>query len=188
MKPEDRIYNAYFVQKGEKMYYNQIKETTMLSHSSLQNTLARMSRQGILKTEKTRQNVYYSISDKKIIAIKFSEIAIRKFNSLNIGVKSPLRTFLKDLPISIYTIVLFGSASTGDQNQNSDIDLLIVYYKKTDLDKRRKEAEITSKYPLSLFYCSAEQFIRSNDDIIIQAKKTGFPIHKEQNFYEAIIE
>ena len=53
--------------------------------------------------------------------------------------------------------------------------------------KNKKEAEITSKYPLSIFQATIDQFEKNKDDIIIQAKKTGFPIHKEQNFYETIL-
>jgi predicted nucleotidyltransferase len=94
---------------------------------------------------------------------------------------------LKNISPEIYTIVLFGSASRKEENKESDIDLLIVSDKKLNLEKNKEQAELTSKHPLSIFQTTIKQFIENKDDIIIQARKTGFPIYKEQNFYEVIL-
>lgn len=187
MKPEEKIYKAYFESKKESLYFNEIKELSKLSDSSLTNTLNKLTKNNLLSQEKTKSNTFYKIKDKKIFALKFSELAISKFNKLNHNIKTPLNNFSKNLPEEIYTIILFGSASRGEETKDSDIDLLIVSNKKQDLSKNKKEAEITSKYPLSLFQAKTSQFKKNQDDIIIQARKTGFPIYKEQNFYEAIL-
>lgn len=155
-----------------------------LSDSSLANTLTKLTTLGILRQEKTKSNTFYSIKDKKLFALKFSEIAIHLFNTLNPKIKTPLRNFLKNIPLGIYTIILFGSASRKEERKESDIDLLIVADKKTDLTKNKKEAEITSNHPISIFYATTDQLGENKDDLIIQARKTGFPIYKEQNFYE----
>ena len=188
MKPEDKIYKAYFDGKKISLYFNEIKEISKLSDSSLTNTLSKLVKNNTLAQEKTKSNTFYKIKDKKLFALKFSEIAMQKFNSLKTNVKVPLRNFLKTFPENIYTVVLFGSASRKEETKGSDIDLLIVSDKKTDLAKNKKEAEITSKHPISLFNATIGQFTQNKDDIIIQAKKTGFPIHKEQNFYEVILD
>ena len=75
-----------------------------------------------------------------------------------------------------------------EEQKKSDIDLLVISNKKINLTNSKKEAEITSKHPISLFQATIEQFIQNKDDVIIQARKTGFPIYKEQNFYEAILD
>ncbi len=188
MKPEDKVYKAYFESKKPSLYFNEIKELSKLSDSSLTNTLAKLTKNSVLIKEKTKSNTFYKIKDKKLFALKFSEIAINKFNSLNIKVKTPLRNFLKNIPKEVYTIILFGSTSKKEEQKESDIDLLIVAEKNIDLRNNKKEAEITSKYPISLFHATIQQFINDKDDIIIQAKKTGFPIYKEQNFYEAALD
>ena len=113
---------------------------------------------------------------------------MQKFNELNIGVKNPLRNFLKNIPKEIYTIILFGSASRKEEQKGSDIDLLIIANKKADLTNNKKEAEITSKHSISIFQATIKQFIQNKDDVIIQARKIGFPICKEQNFYEVILD
>ena len=188
MKPDDKIYKAYFDSKKSTLYFNEIKGLSKLSDSSLTNTLQKMITNSILTQEKTKSNTFYKIKDKKLFALKFSEIAIQKFNNLNLGVKVPLRNFVKNMPKEIYTIILFGSASTKEEQRKSDIDILIVTNTKIDVTKNKKEAELTSKYPLSLFQATTEQFHQNRDDVIIQARKTGFPIYKEQNFYEAILD
>ena len=188
MKPEEKVYNAYFESKKSTLYFNEIKELSKLSDSSLTNTLSKLLKNNTLTQEKTKANTFYIIKDKKLFALKFSEIAIQKFNSLNINIKVPLRNFLKNIPEDIHTIILFGSASRGEETKDSDIDLLIVSNKKADFSKNKKEAEITSKYPLSLFNSTIAQFKENKDHVIIQARKTGFPIHKEQNFFEVILD
>ena len=188
MKPENKIYKAYFKSKKNILYFSEIKELSKLSDSSLTNTLNKLIHSNILTQEKTKSNTFYKIRDKKLFTLKFSEIAIQEFNELNIGVKTPLRNFLKNIPKEIYTIILFGSASRKEEQKGSDIDLLIIANKKTSLTNNKKEAEITSKHLISIFRATIKQFIQNKDDVIIQARKIGFPIYKEQNFYEAILD
>ena len=188
MKADEKIYEVYLKSKQDKLYFNQIKEYTNLSNSSLQNALNKLIQEKTLTLNKTKSNTFYQINNKKQFALKFSEIATQKFNELNPSVKNPLRNFLKNISKEIYTIILFGSASTKKEQKTSDIDLLIVSSSKINLDNNKKEAEITSKYPISIFECSSKQFIEGKDHVIIQARKTGFPIYKEQNFYEVILD
>ncbi|MEK6874942.1 MAG: nucleotidyltransferase domain-containing protein [Nanoarchaeota archaeon] len=188
MKPEEKVYKAYFDSKKSSLYFNEVKGLSKLSDSSLTNTLARLIKSNILDKEKTKSNTFYKIKDKKLLALKFSEIAMNKFSNLNVMVKTPLRNFLREIPKEIYTIVLFGSASRNEEQKESDIDILLVAEKKIGVTKNKKEAEITSKHPISIFQTSTAQFLQNTDDLIIQARKTGFPIYKEQNFYEAILD
>ena len=188
MKPEDKVYRAYFESKKQSLYFNEIKELSKLSDSSLASTLAKFVKNGITVQEKTKSNTYYHIKDNKLFALKFSEIAMQKFNDLSTVIKVPLRNFLKAMPEDVYTVVLFGSVSRKEEQEDSDIDLLIISNKRPDLSKNKKEAQLTAKYPLSLFNATITQFKENKDDIVMQARKTGFPIYKEQNFYEAIVD
>lgn len=188
MKSEEKIYLAYLELKQNKLYYNQLKEYTKLSHSSVQNILEKLTKSGILKQEKTKSNTFYEINNKKQFALKFSEIAIQKFNNLNVGIKNPLRNFLKELPQTVFTIVLFGSASIKEERKDSDIDLLIVTDKKQNFEELKKKINALSNYPLNLFQCNIKEFMKNKDHIIIQARKKGFPIFKEQNFYEVTLD
>ena len=127
------------------------------------------------------------MKNKRLFALKFSEIALKKFNNLNTNVKIPLREFLLNMN-RVFTIILFGSASQKKETKKSDIDILIVTNKnKKIIDKAKKKAELISNYPLNIFTCNINEFLKADDTIITQAKKTGFPISGEQNFYEAVL-
>ncbi len=187
MRAEKAIYEAYFNSKQSKLYFNQLKEYTKLSHSSLQNALDKLIKNGLLHVEKTKSNTFYKIKNKKLFALRFSEIAIAKFNNLNLGVKTPLKKFLKEIPIAVYTVIIFGSAARKEEQKESDIDLLIVSDKRYNLDSVQKKINALSNYPLSIFHCSINSFVDNKDPIVVQARKKGFPIYKEQNFYEVIL-
>ena len=187
MQAQDKIFLAYLELKQDKLYFNQLKEYTKLSNSSLQNALDKLLKNNILTQVKTKSLTFYKIKNKKYMALKFSELAQNNFENLNLGVKNPLRNFLKNISNEIFTIVLFGSASRKEEQKGSDIDILVVTNQKIDLTNNKKEAEITSKYPISIFQTTIDQFIQNKDDVIIQARKTGFPIYKEQNFYEVLL-
>jgi len=188
MKADEKIYEAYLELRQDRLYFNQLKEFTKLSNSSLQNALDKLVKGNILELDKTKSNTFYKIKDKKIFSLKFSEISAYKFNNLNVGIKVPLKNFLKNISKELNMVVLFGSSSRKEEQKESDIDILVVSNSKIDLTKNKKEAEITSKHPISIFRVTINQFMENRDDIIIQARKTGFPIYKEQNFYEAILD
>ncbi len=187
MNAEEKIYESFLKSRQEKLYFNQLKENTKLSNSSLQNALDKLIKKGYLKINKTKANTFFQIKNKKLFSLKFAEIAANKFENLNFEIKSPLRDFLKGIPNDVFTVVLFGSASRKEEKKGSDIDLLIVTEGKKDLEPLRKKTNNISNYPISIFQCSIQEFFDTSDHAVIQAKKTGFPIFREQNFYEAIL-
>ncbi len=187
MKPENKIYTAYFFAQKTQLYFNEIKELTSLSDSSLSLVLKRMVLEKILIRTETKSNTFYTIQNKKIVALKFSEIAVRKFNQLHIDVRYPLAEFLKNLPQKLYSVVLFGSASVNKEEIGSDIDLLFISDIKYDFSQILKDVNALSNFPLSIFSCTPKDFQKNNDHIIIQVKKTGFPISGEQYFYETLL-
>lgn len=188
MKAEEKIFKAYLDLKESRLYYNQLKEYTKLSHSSLQNVLKTFLKTDILRSEKTKSNTYYKIRDKKIFALKFSELAVNRFNDLNLHIRIPLKNFLKEIPISVFTVVIFGSAARKEEKEGSDIDLLVVSDRMQGLERVEKKVNALSNHPLSLFYCDIKTFVKNKDPIVIQARKKGFPIYKEQNFYEVMLD
>lgn len=187
MKAIDEIYLAYFQAKKGNLYYNEIKELSNLSDSSLSRALKELTKNKILTKTTTKSNTFYKINDKKIFGLEFSKLALKNFKNLNLGVKIPLKNFLKEVSNEIFSIVLFGSASIKEEQEESDIDILIIQNEKINYEELKNKVNIVSNYPISIFYSTIEEFNNNGDNIVIQAKKTGFPIYKEQNFYEVIL-
>ena len=187
MRPEERIYRAFFEAKKPRLYFNEIKEKTKLSDSSLWNTLKKLTTNKTFNKIKTKSNTFYEIKNEKLIAIKFAEIAIRQFENLNLGIKIPLKEFLKECPKDIQTIILFGSASKKQEKKGSDIDLLIVANQKKEINELTEKINAISNYNISIFEITYDEYIKNKDHVVVQAKKTGFPIQNEQLFYEVQI-
>jgi len=188
MKPEEKIFLAYYESRKVELYFNELKDLAMLSDSSLAHNLKKLVSQRMLSVNKTRSNTFYKVENKRIFALEFSKIAVLKFLDLNRGVRIPIQNFLDNISLGIYSIVLFGSASKKMERKGSDIDLLIITDIKQDFEAIKKEVENISNYPLNIFICSTQEFIKGDDHIIIQAKKTGFPIKGEQNYYEVLLD
>lgn len=187
MKPEMKIFLAYLTSQKSKLYFNELKDLTGLSDSSLDHNLKKLVSTNVLSVDKTKSNTFYILNNKRLASLKFSEHSLLKFDNLNMGVRVPLQNFLSKLPKFVFSVVLFGSASRKQETKDSDIDLLIISDEKQNLNNLKKDVEIISNYPLNIFYCSIDDFIKGNDHIVIQAKKTGFPIFGEQNFYEVLL-
>ena len=187
MNAEDKVYYAFYESKEHRLYFNQIKDATKLSNSSLQNVLAKLVKDKTLKVDKTKSNTFYEISDKELFSLRFAEICMKKFQSLNRGVRVPLSNFLKNISNNIFTIILFGSASRKAERKGSDIDILVVSENKINLDQLKKKIGSISNYPLNIFYCNIFELRIAEDHLINQAKNTGFPIKGEQNFFEVIL-
>ncbi|MCS3921911.1 putative nucleotidyltransferase [Methanococcus voltae PS] len=221
MKAVDKIYWAYYNQKYKKSgdfgfekdqvyYFSELRELTGLSHSSLQNSLSKMEKDGFIEKIKEKSNTYYKLTNNKFSYLKFIGFDIYKFEKLNRNVKMPLKRFMEECPKSIDFIILFGSASRGGEQRGSDIDLLVVLSSfenkaiqklyddemRSLIEKAKRKANSKSLYPLSIFYTDYDNYIKYTnyttdtsvktdniDYLLEQAKKTGFPIMGHQKYY-----
>lgn len=196
IKNKDVIYKAFFDTKEEKLYYNQLKDITNLSHSSLQTVLKKLKENEEIKEEKTKGNIFYSLRN-KYTSIEFTKITIDKINNLNLNVKVPIKDLIKLIPKNIYTCLFFGSASKKEEKKNSDIDLLVVLYNfnnkqlnelynkeiRKTIDNIKDELDTRSIYPISIAITNKKEFDKQEDYLIQQATITGFPIINQLNYY-----
>jgi predicted nucleotidyltransferase len=189
MKPLDKVFKVYFDSNKPDLYFNQIKELSGLSDSSLNNTLKKLVQNNILKKNAMKSNTFYSIFDQKRFSLEFSKIALDKFNSLNREIRIPLIDLKKYFNYKLISIILLGSSSRNDESVDSDIDLMIISdINFPDLSEIKQIIKAISNFPLSIFEISSNDFIKSNDYLIKEAKSTGFPIKGEQFFYEVILD
>ena len=120
-----------------------------------------------------------------------------KLNNLNLQVRIPLKNLLKRIPKGIESIILFGSSSRKQEKENSDIDLVFVLHKfdnqklqesyqkeiKKIINNLKKSINSESNYPLNIIITDGHNFKKSKDHLIIQSKKTGFPIYGNYQYY-----
>jgi len=197
IKNKELIYLEFFQSKKKKLYYNQIKESINLSHSSLQIVLKKLVDNGEIIVEKTKSNIYYELTN-KFKSLEFTKITLNLINNLNLDVKIIIKEFQILIPTTIYTCIFFGSASRKEEQVNSDIDLIVILdkYKNNELQRLyekeikrtineiKKELESRSLYSISIVFTNKEEFEKQNDYLIKEATNTGFPIINQMNYYD----
>jgi predicted nucleotidyltransferase len=200
MHAELKIHKAFYQTKNSRMYFNQIKAHTGLSNSSLQNALTRLVSTNLFSKETTSANTFYSIANKKAVALEFARFDLQKFDELNTDVRIPLKELADDSPREIATILLFGSASRKMETDKSDIDLLIVMYDFNDAQLQKEyEREIMRKmesiindiqsrsiHLINTAFTTTKTLRFPQDHLVDQAVRTGFPIMNQQVYYEVM--
>lgn len=196
IKNKDKVYLAFFNSKKERLYYNQLKDITHLSHSSLQNVLKKLIENKEIKEEKEKSNIYYSLR-KKYKAIEFTKITYEIINNLNLDVRIPIQEFIELIPTKIYSCLFFGSASIKQEREGSDLDLLIIIetfeneklqklYEteiKDEIEKIKDELNTRSIYHFSIGFIDKKNFEMQNDYLVIEAINKGYPIINQINYY-----
>ena len=128
----------------------------------------------------------------------FSKIDRRRFEELNLGVRIPLKNWLKILPSELEFVILFGSASIKKEKEGSDIDLLIVLHNfsskelqklyeedvRQKINKATRDVNSESNYPLRVIFAWGDSFKISKDYLIMQARETGFPIFGMDRYHK----
>ena len=177
------------------MYFNEIREKAEMSISSLQNALMKMEKSGEIVKYKEKANTFYSLKNKEEISSNFAKFDIQRLNHLNPNVKIPIKE-LREKVHNIAFILLFGSASMGKEKKGSDIDLLVVTYYfenkhlnriyqkeiRKNVEEIKKIVNAKSLYPLSIVFIDESEF-KTRKDYLLEEAKTGFCIHKQQDYY-----
>ncbi len=195
MEAKDKIYHTFYNVKNSWLYFSELKEKTKLSNSSLQNVLKKLEKGGIIEKDKRKSNTFFRIiPDKK--SIIFAWIDKERFENLNLGVRIPLKNWLKYIPPEMDFVLLSGSASR--KKEGSDIDLIVVLHSfpnlnlqklyergiKQEIKQINKKINSESNYPLKVIFTKSDSFKTSEDHLIKQAKETGFPIYGSLKYYE----
>jgi len=197
MEAKDKVYRAFYDVENSWLYFSELKEKTKLSNSSLQNVLKKLEKEGILEKNKKTSNIFFRMAPDKKPFI-FAQIDKEKFESLNLGVRIPLKNWLKYLPPEIDFILLFGSASRKKEKDGSDIDLIVALYNfsnsnlqkiyekgiRQEINQISKKINSESNYPLKIIFTKSDSLKTSNDHLIVQARETGFPIYGSLSYYE----
>ncbi len=198
--PVERIYKAFYESRKKMLYFNQIKDISGLSDSSLWLALKKLKKERQIDVTKEKANTFYKLKNKNKTKIYFTSLDYEQLETLNTDIKIPLKKFLREKPEETAFIILFGSASRKQETKGSDIDLLIVLhsfenadtqkvYKKEvkgKLEKLRQKINASSIYPLSIFYTGTKDFVTSKDRVVQEAKATGFCIDGNMLYYDTV--
>ncbi|MEA2003531.1 MAG: ArsR family transcriptional regulator [archaeon] len=200
--PINKIYLAFYQSKRHRLYYNQLKEHTGLSDSSVQNALKKLKETREIKQIKEKSNTYYQLKNKDMIRTTFTIFDYEKLESLDIDIKTPLKQFVSLKPKEDAFVIFFGSASRDMYKKNSDIDLLVIlnsfenkrlkelYEKETknSFEKLKEKINASSIYPINIIYADIDKYKKNNDRVVTEAKNTGFCIDGNLLYHDVMFD
>lgn len=202
LKPAEKIYKAFYNEKKDSLYFNQLKELTGLGDSSLANALRTLRQNKEIEAIKSKANTFYKLKNKAITKINFTFFDYEKLESLESHIKIPVKKFLSEIPKGIGFIVLFGSASRKQERKDSDIDILVVLHEfsnaklqkeyeqemKNQIEELKDRISATSIHPTTIFYTTINEFKASEDRLIAEARDTGFCTEGNPTYYEVMLD
>lgn len=199
LNPVEKVYSAFYESKKKSMYFNEIKDKTNMSISSLQNALLKLKRLKYIIETKEKGNTFYSLRLNETKILIFTKLDIQRLNLLNQNVKVPLKEFLSEIE-NVSFVLLFGSSSRKQEKEESDIDILVVLqkfdnrslnelYEKEiigNVEELRKKINSRSIHPLNPIFVDEEEFKNKKDYLLEQARNTGFCIYNHETYYQRL--
>ena len=137
-RAQGTVWNFLLDNAGEKFYLTQISQKTKISDSTVHQILEKQVKKGLVKKEKLGNLSLYLINQ----------------SSPEVKLKKQLRTFLTLQPLIDQfkewseKIILFGSASLGEDTIKSDFDLFILSNEKDQIYKIFSQSKLKDKVKL----------------------------------------
>jgi len=169
------------------MHLREISRNIHLREGPLTRHLNKLVKDNILTFKKEGNLKKFSITRiQKIFSIydleRYEKLPYIRKNAINFYINA-----LKEKPV---IIILFGSTAKGNFKDDSDIDLITIFNKKTDTKEALKYAEAQTSIKISEFQLTYEDFIKElklkQDNVIQAGIETGYPIYNQIFFYEVM--
>ena len=189
-KGKEKILESFYKNRKE-LYFSEILRETKLTPNTTLKHLNNLK--DLIISNKTKGNTFYKINNKNLqIFSVFSYFDYKRFNELDNTRKRAISEFIENLKIKPLIILVFGSTAKKTYTKKSDIDILLIYNKKEEEDKKlKKDIESTTGMNIQPFIIDydyfKEQLLKKEDNLIIHAVKTGFVVLGSYYFYKEVL-
>ena len=181
------ILRLFYTNQNSPLHLRDISRKINLRESAASRHLHALEKNNVLKSHKDANLKKYSLKKQAIPEI-FSLFDNEKLEALPLLRKNAINFYITTLKEKPIFIILFGSTAKGTFRDDSDIDVIIIFNKKTDTTEAIKYAEAQTGIKISEFQLTYKQFItelKLKQDNVIQAGiETGYPVYNQIYFYE----
>jgi predicted nucleotidyltransferase len=142
-----QILQYFALNPTKEVYVKEIAKNLSLSPSICSKTLRELLKSGILEKRSSGQGQahYYKLSNNYLTK------ELKRFIGLFMIHEAGLVNKIAEASEGLTSIALYGSYATGEFNENSDIDLLVISSKKQKLRMRTLEQTIGKNINIQLF-------------------------------------
>ncbi len=190
---KEKILRCFYKNQAKEIYFSEILRDTKLTQNTTLKHLSNLKELGIINSTKKIGNTFYKINQKNpVVYSVFSYFDYDKLNKLPYTRRNAINMFLEKIQNKPLIAVVFGSTAKNTFNKESDIDLLLIYNKKESTNlKLKKETNALAGIKIQDFIIDfeyfKEQILKEEDNTIIHAIKTGFPIIGSYLFYKGVL-
>ncbi|NOQ55920.1 MAG: ArsR family transcriptional regulator [Nanohaloarchaea archaeon] len=149
----NKILQAFLSDYSTKMYVREIAKTIGLNRQTVSETLKMMEKERLLNSKISGRQKTYSLNYRNQLT-KLKIINVENTMRMNTITKRTISTLMNYLDTTS-TIILFGSYAKCTERKDSDIDLLIISDKISNLERFEKETGKT----IQAIYMKPEEFI-----------------------------
>lgn len=143
-KLDNEIMGFLFKNPTTSFMGKEIASKVKFSQTAVAKSISRLSKMGLVHREKKiLLSIKLNRDNKDLFDLK------RVYNLKNIYFSNIISKLSKDFPGS--TIILFGSYSSGEDTEESDIDLAVIGYKKKKIDFIKFENKFQRKIQIHYF-------------------------------------
>jgi len=119
-KVSKALLSHFFLHSDDKLYVNEIAGKLDLDKRNLVKKLKDYENEGLFKTEKMGNQLYYPLNKKYPLYNEYRKIILK-----TIGIESSLKEALKGRK-EIQPVYIFGSYAADIMDSSSDIDILVI--------------------------------------------------------------
>ena len=192
-KGKEKILDCFYRNRSKELYFSEILRETYLTQNTTLKHLNNLQKNNLIISTKKTAHTFYKINAKnpQINSI-FSYFDYRRFNELPTARKRAITEFIDELKTKPIIALIFGSTAKKTFTEESDIDILLVFNKKEEVDKKTiKDLEATTGFHIQTFIIDyeyfKEQILREEDKVITHAIKTGFVMMGHNYFYKEVL-
>jgi len=188
-KPIYNIIELFYENRNFPLHLREIARKVKLNESSVSRYLNYLFKQGVLKTRKEGNLKKFYLARENIPKL-FPIYDEDKLESLPLLRKKAIREYLAELSKKPVFAIIFGSTAKNTFKKDSDVDILEIYYSKTNNKKFSKRAESLTGMRINSFQLTENQFKKElkfkKDKTIQSAINTGFPVFNNKYYWELI--
>src|SRR3989338_552118 len=189
-KGKEKILECFYKNKKEIYFSEVLRETKLTPNTTLKHL---NNLKSLIISKKTKGNTFYRINNKNpLIFPIFFYFDLKRFNELDDTRKRAILEFISNLKVKPLIALIFGSTAKKSYTKESDIDILLVFNKKEEEDKKlKRDIESLTGMNIQTFIIDydyfKEQLLKKEDNVIIHAVKTGFVIIGSYYFYKEVL-
>lgn len=190
---KEKILGCFYRNRSKELYFSEILREANLTQNTTLKHLNNLQKNRLIVSTKKTAHTFYKINVKNphIYSI-FSYFDYKRFNELPSSRKRAIIEFLQILETKPIIALIFGSTAKKTFTEESDIDLMLVFNKKEEVDEKTiKDLEATTGFHIQTFIIDytyfKEQILKEEDKVITHAIKTGFVMSGHNYFYKEVL-